>query len=161
MLDDNFIITGLYEPDDDVKIRSIFLGPEKMSVKDLGDDRKLVRGVVPVPIREDAESGLVAAMKPEDRSNIYKTWNAAIFTDRDGGFFDNLSPVLRWASKPGARKDIYEYLRLRGSSISPYHGKRLYIYICIFKIFKSYFLMMLMLMYVRQVSYPLWIFMLG
>lgn len=93
-----------------------------MALREYGEGKYIAKGIVPIPVREDVESGLVAAMKPDSRSNVFKTWNGAVFTDRDGGLFDNLNPVLSWAPKISARKDIYDFLRLRGSSISPYHG---------------------------------------
>eukprot|EP00607_Mallomonas_marina_P007389 CAMPEP_0182420440 /NCGR_PEP_ID=MMETSP1167-20130531/5233_1 /TAXON_ID=2988 /ORGANISM="Mallomonas Sp, Strain CCMP3275" /LENGTH=435 /DNA_ID=CAMNT_0024596377 /DNA_START=245 /DNA_END=1552 /DNA_ORIENTATION=+ len=113
---------GTYEPDEDVCVSSVFLGPERMSIKKGINGQIIAKGLVPIPIREDIESGLVAAMKPDDRAEIFKSWSAASITDRDGGFFDNLSPILKWAPKPNARKNIYEYLRLKGSSSSPYHA---------------------------------------
>eukprot|EP01041_Mallomonas_annulata_P009887 gene9887-20573_t len=114
---------GVYEPEDDISVSSVFLGPEKMTIRERDDEKMIAKGLVPIPIRDDIETGLIAAMKTDDRDTVYKTWNSASITDRDGGFFDNLSPILKkLASKPTARKDMFEALRLRGSSISPYHG---------------------------------------
>jgi len=82
----------------------------------------IAKGLVPIPFREDAESGLIAAMKTDERDFVYRSWNTASITDRDGGFFDNLATILKWAPKRSARRDIFEALRVRGESLSPYHS---------------------------------------
>lgn len=114
---------GSYTISDGDQISSIFLGPERMTVQERDDGNCIARGLVPILLRDDIVPGLMAAMKSADsRLNIYKSWSGQIITDRNRGLYDNLSKVFLWAGKPYAKKEIYESLRLRGTSASPYHG---------------------------------------
>lgn len=93
-----------------------------MSVKSSGENKMIAKGLVPIPFREDAESGIIAAMKTDARDVVYRSWNTGSITDRDGGFFDNLASILKWAPTPNVRRVMYETLRVRGDSLSPYHS---------------------------------------
>eukprot|EP01036_Dinobryon_divergens_P031847 gene31847-41327_t len=71
-----------------------FLGPEKMTVQQ--------RGVMPVPIREDFEPALVAAMKTsvDQRANVYKSWSGQVITDRNNALFDSLTATFACCDSP-------------------------------------------------------------
>eukprot|EP00596_Hydrurales_sp_CCMP1899_P003897 CAMPEP_0119050976 /NCGR_PEP_ID=MMETSP1177-20130426/72743_1 /TAXON_ID=2985 /ORGANISM="Ochromonas sp, Strain CCMP1899" /LENGTH=448 /DNA_ID=CAMNT_0007030019 /DNA_START=328 /DNA_END=1674 /DNA_ORIENTATION=+ len=115
---------GTYEQDMGVKYASMFLGFEQMTVQERADGKCVCKGIVPVPIRDEIEPAIQAAMKVTENNakNIYKSWSGSMITDRDGGFYDSLENIFAWASKVTAKKQIYESLRLSGSCESPYHG---------------------------------------
>jgi len=95
-----------------------------MTVQERDDGKCIVRGVMPVPIRDDIESALVAAMQvgSDQPASVYKSWSGLLITERSNGLYDSLSSTFLWCSKPYARREIYEALRLRGTCESPYHG---------------------------------------
>ena len=43
-----------------------------------------MEGIVPIPIRDEMEPGIQAAMKisMDSRSNVYKSWSGQVITDR-------------------------------------------------------------------------------
>jgi len=122
---------------------SFYLAPSKMQVEELDEcevvdeldgkleeaQRCILRNLVAVPIRssrDDIEASLLAALAAsQDKplgSNVY-TFSGAAITDRDRGVYDSLTPLFgKWLGKPQARKQIFEKMRLRGNSPSPYHS---------------------------------------
>lgn len=116
--------TGSYSPDADDKYSSFYLSPTKLTVQERNDGKMITRGLVPIPVNDDLEPAIVAAMKSsiEERNAMFRSWSGQLITDRNGGIYDALTKTFIWSSKPYARKEIYESLRLRGSCFSPYHG---------------------------------------
>ena len=122
---------GVYSPPGSESISSFYLGPEKMICQQRNNDVNscIVRGIIPVPIPDGFDNALLAAIPSYDddddasSSSTYRSnWSGQLITDRNGGFYDNLKQVFIWASKPQARRTIYETLRLKSSCLSPYHG---------------------------------------
>lgn len=120
---------GIYSPPGSESISSFYLGPEKMICQQRNNDVNscIVRGIIPVPIPDGFDNALLAAIPSYDddtsSSSTYRSnWSGQLITDRNGGFYDNLKQVFIWASKPQARRTIYETLRLKSSCLSPYHG---------------------------------------
>lgn len=117
--------SGEYKLDADEIYSSFFLCPTKLTVEERKDGKMIARGLVPVPVLDQFESALVSAMKSttEGQSKaLTRSWSGQLITDRNGGLYDSLTKVFIWSSKPYARKDIYESLRLRNSCASIYHG---------------------------------------
>jgi hypothetical protein len=92
------------------------------------DEAKCVlREIVPVPIRsvrDDISSSIMAAMTPEGAGSSMYKWSAAVVTDRDRGFYDNLCDVIftQWLKRPDYKKLLFDELRLTGKMTSPYHS---------------------------------------
>lgn len=109
------------------ELPSFYFAPERISTETvLGNDNIVImRNMVPVPIksvREDIECSILSAMDDQVASNI-GTWSGAVLTDRDRGIYDNLSFLLsKWLKLPDKKKQIFENLRLKGNSLSPYHS---------------------------------------
>jgi hypothetical protein len=66
-----------------IKYASMFLGFEQMTVQERADGKCVCKGIVPVPIRDEIEPAIQAAMKvTENNKNIYKSWSGSMITDR-------------------------------------------------------------------------------
>jgi hypothetical protein len=110
-------------------LASFYLGPTKMVIEecDFGEEKCIVRGTIPVPIRsimsDDIESAINMA-RNADRNIVFETWNGAIITDRDKGLFDNLNELFSKWNKMNVRKLIIDSLKLKKSMSqpSPYHA---------------------------------------
>jgi len=118
------------------QLRSFFLAPEKMTVEECvidEDDEEeikcIVRNIIPVALRTnngDIETSLMAALESfkgqQRRLDLY-SWSGTAITDRDRGFYDNLSQYFtKWLKKPELKTQIYQSLRIKGNAPSPYHG---------------------------------------
>lgn len=116
--------TGSYKADAEVNYPSFYLSPTKLTVQERKDGKMITRGLVPIPVNEEVEPAVVAAMKSsiQERTGMSRSWSGQLITDRNGGLYDALTKTFIWSKKPYARKEIYESLRLRGSCASPYHG---------------------------------------
>ena len=122
-----------YVKTDRDQLSAFYFGPNKMVVEEcnideFGEEKCIVRGVIPVPIRsafsDEIESSLMLAMKPK-REVYYENWKGNIITDRDRGLFDNLQILYKKWNVPNAKKQIYENLKIRKSGNgdpSPYHA---------------------------------------
>ena len=116
------------------QLRSFFLAPEKVTVEEsvLDDDddevKCIVRNIIPVALRtnnDDIETSLMAALESlkgkQRRQDLY-SWSGSSITDRDKGFYDNLSQYFtKWLKKPELKAQIYQSLRIKGNAPSPYH----------------------------------------
>lgn len=111
------------------QLSAFYLASQKLITETIPDDpnKCILRNIVPIPIRsvrDDIESSILAAIetKNNNSSNMY-SWSGAVITDRDRGLYDNLSLLWsKWLKKPNTKKQIFESMRLRGTSISPYHS---------------------------------------
>jgi len=128
---------GIYSPPGSESIAAFYLGPEKMVCQQRNNDPNscIARGIIPVPIPDGFDNAILAAIPSYDdvtdtsssssssSSSSYRSnWSGQLITDRNNGLYDNLKQVFLWASKPQARRMIYETLRLKSSCVSPYHG---------------------------------------
>ena len=116
------------------QLPAFYLAPEKMIVEEcvLGDDNDvkcIVKNIIPVALRtanSDIETSLMAALasfKGQQRRLDLYSWSGTAITDRDRGFYDNLSQYFsKWLKKPELKPQVYQSLRLKGKSPSPYHG---------------------------------------
>lgn len=65
----------------------------------------------------------MAAMSDQATGSNMYAWSAAVVTDRDRGFYDNLSNLFTsWLKKPDMKKKFFDGLRLTNSAKSPYHS---------------------------------------
>jgi hypothetical protein len=83
------------------------------------DEGYVALNIIPVPIRQDLDSSLLAAMGYG--SDVLMSWSKGTITDRDGGFFDFLTVLPQFTNEAGSsnsfKKAIYEYANdIRGSS---------------------------------------------
>lgn len=108
---------------------SFYLGPLKLVAQECStsDNRCILRGAIPVPIRSYMSDEIVAAinqaMNPE-RDLVFDSWNGGIMTDRDRGLYDNMTPLFKKLGLLTAKKQIFENMKIRraATSASPYHA---------------------------------------
>lgn len=118
------------------QLPAFYLAPEKMTVEecvvdddDEDDIKCIVRNIVPVALRSansDIETSLLAALasfKGQQRRLDLYSWSGTAITDRDRGFYDNLSQCFsKWLKKPELKPQVFQSLRIKGTNPSPYHG---------------------------------------
>jgi hypothetical protein len=109
------IDNGFIKSDRD-DVSCFYFGPEMVVSEEcvLDTEKCVIKGIIPVPIRNsfrnDIEAALLNTMKGQ-KEKVMQAWNGAILADRDGGFLDNLSPVLKKWGYPDAKKKIYDTLK--------------------------------------------------
>ena len=117
---------GTYKTIGRREISALFLGPDQMVCDDKGGGKCLARGLVPIPIQSDGSNvAFLTAMQ----ASIYTSnrgCSSQLLTDRTGGFYDNLKNVaFPWAVGSRAQytsRAVYDCLRSKSSSLSPFHG---------------------------------------
>ena len=113
---------GMWNPDKTLRQNAMFLAPEQMSVRERVDGNMIAKGLMPIVIPTELEFGLGAAMKTASTDIVFNGWSGAVITDRSGGLYDNVDKVLANIGPMGAKREIYNSLKMRGSCPSPYHG---------------------------------------
>ena len=122
---------GVYELNKINRQTSFFLGPDRMVCQEREDGKCILRGLVPVLVPPGFEPPLSAAMAVSSAANTagngddsmhLSSWSGQVIMERNKALYDNLQDTFQWASQQGARRRIYEALRLKGSCPSPYHG---------------------------------------
>jgi hypothetical protein len=90
--------TGVFTLPDGARSASVFLAPRKMQVEQYDDSGTvLVNDVLPILIKTDIESAMIAAgaetktsSKSATSSALGREWSRGTLTDRNYGFFDGL-----------------------------------------------------------------------
>jgi hypothetical protein len=125
---------GLVKGDRD-DIPSFFFAPAKIQTEsvecDVETEACILRNIIPIPIRSAMQSSIEAsiscAMNQERANSTLNSWSADVLLDRNGGFFDNIDPILdRFELEKETKKKIVENLRLKKGKVkgasSPYHA---------------------------------------
>ena len=114
-----------------------YLAPSKITIEECNSEEEkcIVRGVVPIPIRSLWSDVIVSSLQSALRlsndgvamgtSQSLRSWNGAVITDRDRGVFDNLSDTLKRLNLVHAKKPIFERLKLKkgvAEDPTPYHS---------------------------------------
>ena len=117
------------------EVPSFFFAPSKIQTEaiecDVETEACILRNIIPIPVRSSMQGGIKAAilqaMDKNSANNTLSSWSADVLLDRNGGFLDNIDPIIsRFELRNDAKKGIVENLRLKKDNVkqstSPYHG---------------------------------------